>query len=81
MASQPTQCSLSAAVSDWADQLNRIAALDDPARIASLFDEDSHWREALALTWSLTTLSGRRALAHIYINYYYYYYCCYGTYI
>ena len=63
MASQPTPCSLSAAVSDWADQLNRIAALDDPARIASLFDEDSHWREALALTWSLTTLSGRQALA------------------
>jgi putative flavoprotein involved in K+ transport len=31
--------------------------------VACLFDEDSHWREALALTWSLTTLSGRQALA------------------
>ncbi len=63
MAGQPAQCSLSAAVAAWADQLNGVAQLGDPARVARLFDEDSHWREALALTWSLTTFSGRHALA------------------
>lgn len=63
MACQPPPHSLSAAVSAWVDQLNSVAQLGDPARVACLFDEDSHWREALALTWSLTTLSGRQALA------------------
>jgi putative flavoprotein involved in K+ transport len=63
MACQPPPNALSAAVSAWVDQLNSVAQLGDPARVACLFDEDSHWREALALTWSLTTLSGRQALA------------------
>ena len=63
MACQPPPHSLSAAVSAWVDQLNSVAQLGDPARVACLFDEDSHWREALALTWSLTTLSGRQAVA------------------
>ena len=63
MADQPAPLSLSAAVSAWLDQLNIVAHLGDPASVACLFDEDGHWREALALTWSLTTLSGRQALA------------------
>ena len=34
----------------------------DAARIGALFHEDSHWRDVLAFTWTITTHSGREAI-------------------
>lgn len=48
------------AIQSWIDAFN--AARDAPA-IAALFAEDGHWRDLLALTWRLQTLSGRDTVA------------------
>ena len=63
MANHPIVSLPGPAVSRWLDRLNSVAAQGDAAQVADLFDGDSHWREALALTWSLITVSGREALA------------------
>lgn len=54
-------------VEDWLARFN--AAVSEPSadRLRALFLPDSHWREAVALSWELKTVSGRdeigRALA------------------
>ncbi|MFL6567296.1 MAG: NAD(P)/FAD-dependent oxidoreductase, partial [Burkholderiales bacterium] len=35
----------------------------DRASLENLFDPDSHWRDVLALTWRIGTVSGARAIA------------------
>jgi cation diffusion facilitator CzcD-associated flavoprotein CzcO len=49
-------------VEQWLQAFN--AALGDPqaGRIAGLFLPESHWREALALSWRLQTVSGNEAI-------------------
>ncbi|MEN3375665.1 MAG: hypothetical protein V7604_1020, partial [Hyphomicrobiales bacterium] len=37
-------------------------ALARPQALAALFHQDSHWRDVLALTWDLRTISGRDAI-------------------
>ncbi len=70
MRAQPDD-KVSHAVEAWLDGFNAAvadaAAADAADRLGALFLPDSHWREILALTWRITTTSGRddigRALA------------------
>ena len=52
------QPQIEASVTDW---LFRFEKADDSA-LASLFHADSHWRDVLALTWRIETVSGRDAV-------------------
>ncbi|MBN9486970.1 MAG: NAD(P)/FAD-dependent oxidoreductase [Alphaproteobacteria bacterium] len=44
-------------VADWLAQFER-ALSGDGEKLATLFHADSHWRDVLALTWSIETVSG-----------------------
>ncbi|HEY5637363.1 MAG TPA: NAD(P)-binding protein, partial [Burkholderiales bacterium] len=46
----------------WLADFARAAAARDQATLAALFQPECHWRDALALTWSLETLSGARTV-------------------
>ena len=48
-------------VADWLAQFER-ALSGDGEKLATLFHADSHWRDVLALTWSIETVSGRDAI-------------------
>src|SRR5690348_11498441 len=48
-------------VADWLAQFERTVS-GDGAKLATLFHADSHWRDVLALTWSIETVSGRDAI-------------------
>ena len=50
-------------VESWLARLNAAAANPATPAVAALFLEDSHWREAVAFSWELKTLSGRDRLA------------------
>jgi len=47
----------------WLSSLENALAARDEAAIAGLFHADSHWRDVLALTWRIGTVSGGPALA------------------
>ncbi|MBS0529980.1 MAG: NAD(P)/FAD-dependent oxidoreductase, partial [Proteobacteria bacterium] len=48
-----------AAMTDaWLTQFNRALAEGGAARLRSLFQPDSYWRDVLALTWTFSTLCG-----------------------
>lgn len=47
----------------WLEQFNAALASGDPAGIAALFREDGHWRDILAMTGRIETLSGRAEVA------------------
>src|SRR4051812_18950224 len=49
-------------VENWLRQFERALAGPDVARLASLFQHDSYWRDVLALTWRIETVSGRDAI-------------------
>ena len=53
--------SLQVLTRDWLARLE--AALRDEAALRELFLPESHWRDVLALTWRIRTVSGRDALA------------------
>jgi putative flavoprotein involved in K+ transport len=55
------QVRLSAA--DWLRRFEAALASRDVARIGALFHADSHWRDALAFTWHLTSTAGRDSIA------------------
>jgi len=63
MINQPEQTELVDAVSQWAQRLNSVAEGGHAEQVGRLFEEQGHWREALALTWTLVTRSGRQQLA------------------
>jgi thioredoxin reductase len=46
----------------WLTQLEAALAAPDIARLAALFHADSHWRDVLALTWRIKTVSGADAI-------------------
>ena len=48
---------------DWLKAFEAALASRDPAQIAALFHEDSHWRDILAFTWNLTSAAGREDIA------------------
>ena len=49
---------------NWLDGLNAAIQAGDPDRIGAPFEADSHWRDALALTWTIVTISGRAEIQH-----------------
>lgn len=54
---------LAATVDGWLGRLEAAVAADDPGGLQSLFLADSHWRDLLALTWRIVTLSGAGMIA------------------
>lgn len=52
-----------AATTAWLTQLNQALEQLDEQGIAHLFDEDCHWRDLLAFTWSITPTEGTRNIA------------------
>ena len=54
---------LAASVDNWLGQFERALVAPDPAALNVLFHEDSYWRDVLALTWEIRTISGADAIA------------------
>jgi Flavin-binding monooxygenase-like len=52
-----------ALVEQWLDKLNVALHSGSTASAAALFAADSHWRDVLAFTWSLTPSEGPEAIA------------------
>jgi putative flavoprotein involved in K+ transport len=48
---------------DWLAAFETALTSRDPAKIAALFHEDSHWRDILSFTWHRTALAGSDAIA------------------
>ena len=51
-----------AAAAQWLAQFETALAAGDAARLRPLFHADSHWRDVLALTWRIGTVSGQDAV-------------------
>src|ERR1700750_891726 len=51
-----------AAAADWLGRFESAVARPDPDRLKTLFHCDSHWRDVLALTWDIGTVSGADAV-------------------
>jgi hypothetical protein len=49
-------------VENWLAQFERALAEGDDVLLETLFHADSHWRDVLALTWHITTVSGTDAV-------------------
>src|SRR6185436_18953291 len=47
----------------WLARFEHALASGDRALLESLFHSESHWRDVLALTWRIGTVSGTRAIA------------------
>lgn len=52
-----------ALVEQWLDKWNVALHSSSTASVAALFAQDSHWRDVLAFTWSLTPCEGPEAIA------------------
>jgi putative flavoprotein involved in K+ transport len=50
------------AVAAWLSQFEKALSAGDATALRSLFHADSHWRDVLALTWRLSTVSGADAI-------------------
>ena len=51
------------ATANWLGQFEGALTDGDEVRLKSLFHDDSHWRDVLALTWRITTINGSDAIA------------------
>jgi cation diffusion facilitator CzcD-associated flavoprotein CzcO len=51
-----------AATTRWLESFEAAARSNDSAAAAALFIEDSHWRDLVAFSWHLETVSGRGAI-------------------
>jgi putative flavoprotein involved in K+ transport len=58
----PATEALAANAGRWLAQFERALARSDQSALARLFRADSHWRDVLALTWRIATVSGREAV-------------------
>ena len=54
---------LLALASHWLARLEEALAARDAASLRALFTDDSHWRDVLALTWRIRTISGRESIS------------------
>ena len=54
--------SVATSVDHWLAQFERALAQPDMALLKALFHADSHWRDVLALTWHIRTISGLDAI-------------------
>src|SRR3954454_9833278 len=50
------------AAENWLGQFEAALAKSDDGDLRALFQPDSYWRDALALSWTLQTINGRDAL-------------------
>ena len=57
-----TQRNPDAEVTGWLSQFEKALSAADDSLIASLFHPDCHWRDVLALTWRIDTVSGGQAV-------------------
>ena len=57
------QADITQPVEAWLTRLNEAAARPTPQNVGALFLADGHWREAVALSWELKTVTGREAIA------------------
>lgn len=55
--------SLTSIANDWLAKLERALATGDDAAPIEIFHAESHWRDVLALTWGISTVSGAQAIA------------------
>src|SRR3954447_13078963 len=62
LANDAAATELGAAAADWLGRFESALARPDPDRLNTLFHPDSHWRDVLALTWDIGTLSGADAV-------------------
>ncbi len=53
---------LDAQAGQWLGRFERALSAGDTAALSDLFEADSHWRDVLALTWRIATVSGREAI-------------------
>jgi len=53
--------SLRSAVESWLSRFEQALRSPDDKALRALFQADSHWRDVLALTWSIRTVSGADA--------------------
>ncbi|HEY6981420.1 NAD(P)/FAD-dependent oxidoreductase [Reyranella sp.] len=53
---------IEALVAQWFAQFEDALSQADEAPLKALFHVDSHWRDVLALTWQIETVSGRDAI-------------------
>src|SRR3984957_4638750 len=53
---------VSVAAENWLTQFEDALTKPDPALLKTLFHPDSHWRDVLALSWNLQTVSGADAI-------------------
>src|SRR5689334_11740842 len=51
-----------AAAAGWLATFESALAKPDAGRLQALFHPDSHWRDVLALSWDIQTVSGADAL-------------------
>ncbi|WP_158743123.1 NAD(P)/FAD-dependent oxidoreductase [Acidisphaera sp. L21] len=49
----------------WLDAFGAALASSEPAHVLALFQPDAHWRDVLALSWRLVTVSGPPAIANL----------------
>lgn len=54
---------IQAAAARWLGRFEAALSRGDEAGLRDLFRDDSHWRDVVALTWTIDTVSGRDALA------------------
>jgi putative flavoprotein involved in K+ transport len=50
-------------VEQWISEFSEAIAARDADRVASMFGEDSYWRDLIALTWNFKTSEGREDIA------------------
>ena len=58
-----TETTLAETVEGWLARFERALAKTDAALLSRLFHPDSYWRDLLAFTWEIRTLSGADAIA------------------
>lgn len=57
------ETTLSGAVENWLTDFGAALSAGDATALAALFHPDSHWRDLLAFTWHISTVSGPDSIA------------------
>src|SRR4051812_39059596 len=55
---------LAGAAGRWLAQFERALGHPGDGLLQTLFQPDSHWRDVLAMTWQIRTISGANAILH-----------------
>ena len=60
----PDQTDIAQTVETWLTQFERALSQPDAKLLASLFADETYWRDVLALSWRIVTVSGAAAVLH-----------------